>query len=84
MTVIVKKLGGSVAVLIPKAVAREMEITEGTALDVSSTPTEIVLRKQSRRPRRPLKQLLAGMNDAAYRRHNRGTRGEAPVGREVW
>ena len=84
MTVIVKKVGGSVAVVIPKAVARDMEITEGTALDVSSTRMEIVLRKQATRPRRPLKQLLAGMNPAAYRRHNRTMRGGGPVGREVW
>jgi antitoxin component of MazEF toxin-antitoxin module len=84
MTVIVKKLGGSVAVVIPKAVANEMRLTEGTALDVSSTATEIVMRKQARRPRRALKQLVAGMNPAAYRRHNRAMLGGSPVGREVW
>jgi antitoxin component of MazEF toxin-antitoxin module len=84
MTVIVKKIGGSVAVVIPKALAREMQLSEGTALDVSSTPTEIVMRKQGRRARRPLGRLVAGMDPAAYRRQNRDLLAEPPVGREVW
>jgi antitoxin component of MazEF toxin-antitoxin module len=84
MTVIVKKIGGSVAVVIPKAVARDMQLSEGTALDVSSTATEIVMRKRGKRPRRPLSQIVAGMNPAAYRRHNRSLLGGTPVGREVW
>ena len=61
-----------------------VELSEGTALDVSASATEIVMRKQGRRPRRPLRRLVAGMNAAAYRRHNRALLGEPPVGREVW
>ena len=37
MTVTVKKVGGSVAVIIPKAMATEMELAEGTPLELSSS-----------------------------------------------
>lgn len=84
MTVVVKKLGGSVAVVIPKAVAREMELSEGTALDMSAAGAEIVLRKQGRRPRRSVRQIVAQINPAAYRRHNRDLREDRPVGKEIW
>jgi AbrB family looped-hinge helix DNA binding protein len=84
MTVIVKKIGGSVAVVIPKAVAREMELREGTALEVSTDSAGIILRKRARRPRRPLRELLAGIKPAAYRRRSRDFAADRPVGREIW
>jgi antitoxin component of MazEF toxin-antitoxin module len=48
--VIVKKLGGSLAVVIPRAAAREAGLAEGTPLDVTATAAGLVLRKQGRRP----------------------------------
>jgi antitoxin component of MazEF toxin-antitoxin module len=84
MTVVVKKLGGSVAVVIPKTVAREMELSEGTSLDMTASPSEIVLRKQGRRPRRSMRQIVAQIDPAAYRRNNREFRDDRPVGKEIW
>jgi len=84
MTIMVKKLGGSVAVVIPRALAREMELVEGTPLDVSVNGAGIVLRKQGRRPRRSLRGIVARIDPASYRRHSRELPGDRPVGREIW
>jgi AbrB family looped-hinge helix DNA binding protein len=84
MTVTVKKVGGSVAVIIPKEVAKEMELVEGTALDISTSGGAIVMRKQGRRARRPLANIVSQINTASYRRRSRELGGDGPVGREVW
>jgi antitoxin component of MazEF toxin-antitoxin module len=83
MTVSVKRVGGSMAVVIPAAVARDMRLVEGTALDVSAAGDAIVLRRTSRRPRRSLAKIVAGIKPANYRR--RRELGQDPaVGREAW
>ena len=84
MTVMVKKVGGSVAVVIPRAVARDLDLTEGTALEVSTTADSIVMRKRTRRPRRPLAQLVAQIKPTSYRRRRRELGDDAPVGKEIW
>jgi AbrB family looped-hinge helix DNA binding protein len=84
MMVTVKKLGGSVAVVIPKAVAREMELIEGTSLDVSVNDAGIVLKKRGRRPRRSLHGIVARINPQSYRRHSRELSEGRAVGREIW
>ncbi len=84
MTVTVKKVGGSVAVLIPKALAREWELAEGTALSITTTADSIVMRKQGRRARRPLTQVVARIQPASYRRRGREPGPDAPVGKELW
>ena len=81
---IVKKIGGSMAVVIPMAVARDMGLTEGTPLVVSGSDAAIVLRKRGRRPRRPLAKILAKINPASYRHRARELSDDRPVGREVW
>jgi AbrB family looped-hinge helix DNA binding protein len=85
MTVTVKKLGGSVAVVIPKAVAREMELTEGTPLEISGDADAIVLRKprRRRRPRRPLARIVAQIKPASYRRRSAELSADRSVGREI-
>lgn len=83
MTVMIKKIGGSFAVVIPKAVARDMNLSEGTCLDMSTSADGIVLRRRGTRPRRPLAQLVAQIDPRAYRKRNREMLGDPPVGREV-
>ena len=86
MTVTVKKVGGSVAVLIPKGVAREMELAAGTPLEISTTGGAIVLRK-ARRPRasrRPIGEIVAQIKPATYRRRRRELGEDGPVGKELW
>ena len=84
MTAVVKKLGGSLALVIPKALAREAGLSEGATLEVTAGDGTLILRKQGRRPRRPISALLAEIKPAAYRRHRRELSGDPPVGREVW
>jgi AbrB family looped-hinge helix DNA binding protein len=85
MTVVVKKLGGSVAVVIPKGVAREMDLAEGTPLEISSTGDAIIMRKRTgRRPRRSMAQIVRGINASSYKRRTREQAERGPVGREIW
>jgi len=86
MTVTIKKIGGSMAVVIPKAVAREMELAEGTAMEITSKGGDIVMRKQhgKRRQRRSLAKIVAQIKPASYRRRNRELAGDGPVGKELW
>ncbi len=84
MTVTVKRIGGSVAVLIPAALARGMDLTEGTPLEISGTADSIVMRKVGRRPRRSLKQIVAAIKPASYRRGHDELGDDTPVGKERW
>ena len=85
MTVMVKKVGGSVAVVIPKAVAAEMGLAEGTPLEISTSGGTIVMRRQrSRRPRRPIGKIVAQIKPASYRRRNRELSDNGPLGKELW
>jgi antitoxin component of MazEF toxin-antitoxin module len=84
MTAIVKKLGGSLALVIPKALAREAGLNEGAAVEVTAGEGTLVVRRQGRRPRRPLSTLMGEMKPAAYKRRRRELPDGGPVGREVW
>ena len=84
MTVTIKKIGGSVAVLIPKSLAREMDLAEGSALDITNTADSIVMRKQTRRrSRRPISQIVKKISASSYRRR-RELSGDQPIGKEIW
>ena len=84
MTVTVRKVGGSMAVVIPVGIAREMELAEGTTLDVSTTADAIVMRRRGWRPRRPLRQIVAKIKPASYQRRRQELGQDPPVGREAW
>ncbi len=84
MTVTVKKVGGSMAVVIPVGIAREMQLAEGTTLEVSTTAGAIVMRRRGRRPRRPLSRIVAQIRPASYRRRRRELGEDAPVGKQAW
>jgi antitoxin component of MazEF toxin-antitoxin module len=84
MTVLVKKIGGSMAVVIPKGIANEMEISEGTSLEISASAGSIVMRKRGSRPRRPLSEIVAQIDPAAYRKLRREFPDHGPVGKEYW
>jgi antitoxin component of MazEF toxin-antitoxin module len=71
MTVTITKLGRSLGVVIPNAIAREMELTEASVLDMCNTSDVIVLHKRSRlRTRRPLSQIVRGINLSCYCRQS--------------
>lgn len=83
MTVTIKKIGGSVAVLIPRSLARDMDLTEGTPLEITGTADAITLRKQGHRPRRSLRRIVGGIKSAAYRSRRREFADDRPVGKEI-
>ena len=84
MTITVKKIGGSIGVLIPKAIARDMDLAEGTTLALSTRGNTVVMQKASKRTsRRPLKQIIAQIKPASYKRRSR-EQDEHPLGREIW
>lgn len=84
MTVVVKKIGGSMAVVIPKGIADQMNLTEGTSLEVTGTPVSITMRKRRARVRRPLSELIAQIDPEAYRKVREEFRDDGPVGKEIW
>lgn len=84
MTVIVKKIGGSVAVVLPKAIARELKLIEGTPLEVSASDAAIIMRREGRRPRRSLARIVAQIRPSSYRKRRVELGEDRPVGREIW
>jgi antitoxin component of MazEF toxin-antitoxin module len=84
MTVLVKKIGGSVAVVIPKTMAQEMGLVSGTSLDISADADAIVMRKAGRRPRRDLHKIIEQIKPASYRRRRRELGDDPPIGKEMW
>lgn len=84
MTILVRKIGGSLGVVIPKAVVREMELSAGASLTIRTGDGEIVMRKRPERVRRPIGQIVAQIKRSSYRRHGRELAEDRPVGREVW
>ena len=84
MTITVKKIGGSVGLLIPKSLAQEMELREGTPLEISGTADEIVIRKQRRYRRRLLKDIVSQIKTKHYQRRNKEVLNEGPAGKEMW
>jgi antitoxin component of MazEF toxin-antitoxin module len=80
MTVTVKKVGGSLAVIIPSSVAREARLVEGTTLDISAAADGVMMRKRGRRPRRSMASLVKQIDPAAYARRNAEFSADRPVG----
>jgi antitoxin component of MazEF toxin-antitoxin module len=83
MTVTVKRIGGSLAVVIPRAIAAESRLEEGTALDVSSTTAGILFRRPGRRQRRRISEVAKRLSPASYARRSAELLADPPVGREI-
>lgn len=80
MRIPVQKWGNSLAVRIPKAIARESGIDSGTAVDLQLVKGNIVLRPEPK-PRYSLDGLLAEVSDA--NRHDEIQTGPT-LGNEAW
>ena len=85
MAASVKKVGHGLAVLIPDAIARDMELIEGTPVEVARSGDAILIRKQNRtRPkRRSLAEIVAQIDPEAYRRRTKELRNDGPVGGQI-
>ena len=87
MTVTLKKIGGSVGVLIPKSLAQDLSLVEGTTLEITSDNGSLRMRKKARRPRRSMTKLVAQMKSAKFKRaleEHRNLVNDPPVGKEIW
>jgi antitoxin MazE len=80
MHVRVQKWGNSLAVRIPKPLAEDAEVKEGTVLNLAVSDGKIVATPVAKR-RLSLKQMLAKVN-----RQNMHSEIDScsPVGREIW
>jgi antitoxin component of MazEF toxin-antitoxin module len=82
VTVTLRKIGGSMAIVIPKRVVDEMGLVVGDALGLTQQDDSMILRR-SRRPRRPLREILAESDPKAYERHRHLLK-DGPIGKEIW
>lgn len=80
MSSVVSKWGNSLAICIPKALAEQVELREGTAISISVLEGKLVITPQ-RRKKYTLDELLEGMSPENF--HPETDTG-VPVGREVW
>ena len=85
MTVTVKKVGGSVAVIIPREVAREMELRVARRWTSAPWAGPLCMRKQgAHAPAGPVAGIVSRISAANYRRRGRELGEDGPVGREAW
>lgn len=82
MVVTVKKIGGSMAIVIPRQMATDAGLEPGTSVDMSRHEDGILVRKHGR-PRRPIEQIVKEIDAAAYARHSKLVN-DSPVGKEIW
>ncbi len=80
MTAVVAKWGNSLAIRIPKAVAEQAHVTEGTSIDFSVEGNSIIITPQKRK-KYTLDELLEGMTSDKF--HPESETGNA-VGNEDW
>lgn len=79
MRLVVQKWGNSLALRLPKAVARDLNIESGSAIDLQSNGEQIIIRRAS--SRYSLDDLVSRITDS--NRH--GEIAVAPVkGKEAW
>ena len=83
MTITVKKIGGSAAVVIPKGIARGMHLAEGSTLEISATDNAIIMRKPRARARRSLASIINLIRPASYKRRRRELGDDGPFRSEV-
>ena len=82
MTVVVKKIGGSLAVVIPRSVAAGARPEVGSQLDVTSTAEGVPLQAPIRRPRRPVRELARQVKPGSYEKRSAELLRDPAVGKE--
>jgi antitoxin MazE len=80
MNTTIQKWGNSLALRIPSSVAKEMQVREGSMVELTVEEGKIVV-KAAKKRRLSLAQLLKGVT-----KENRPSEDDwgAPVGREIW
>jgi antitoxin component of MazEF toxin-antitoxin module len=83
MTITIKRVGGSMVVVIPKSLATAMELTEGASLDITTSAGALIMKQHGRRPRRSVAKIVAQINSGSYRRRSRDLADAGPTGKEM-
>ncbi len=83
MLATVKKLGGSVAIVIPKGVAEQNQLSPGSTVDLTTVDGGFVVRRV-RRKRRAIEDIAAAIDPVVYADRRRELKQDRPVGRETW
>lgn len=80
MPAVVQKWGNSLGIRIPKAIAEQANLSNGSEVEFDTSGGELTIRPTRRRRRVKLADLLAQMKP----RHRHGEiRADKPVGREL-
>lgn len=84
MLATVKKIGGSVAIVIPKSMAAHNQLSPGVAVDLTQGEDGIVVRKPRGRVRRSINDIVKEIDPTAYARRRRELALDHPLGKEIW
>ncbi len=68
MTITIKRIGGNLTIIIPDVLARKMELTEGTTLNITANTGALVMKKRGPLwSRRSLAEIVAQIKSENYR-----------------
>lgn len=81
MVLQVKRWGNSLAVRLPRTIAAEAGVTEGTPVEVTAAGGVVRIEKVTERPAYRLEELVRGITP---RNRHELAEPDGPVGREVW
>jgi antitoxin MazE len=78
---VISKWGNSLALRIPKAIAEELQLNEGSPISIETTEGKILITPKKQRKKYTLEELLEGMTEDKF--HPEIDTG-LPVGGEEW
>lgn len=78
---VISKWGNSLAVRIPRAIASQLDLTEGSEISIDVVEQNIIIKPTHQRKKYTLEELLEGMTPEMQ--HDEFHWGE-PVGEEIW
>ena len=84
MLATVKKIGGSVAIVIPKSMAAQNQLSPGASVDLSQGEDGIIVRRPRGNVRRSINDIVKEIDSAAYARRRQELALDHPLGKEIW
>lgn len=78
---VISKWGNSLAVRIPKSIAEQLQLSEGSSISIDIVEKNIIIKPTSKRKKYTLEELLEGMTPEHF--HPEIDTG-LPVGNEQW
>jgi antitoxin component of MazEF toxin-antitoxin module len=84
MTGTIKRVGGSLAIIIPKPLADQQGFSAGESIELTEQADGLLLRRCRKALRRPMSEIAKAIDPKAYAEQNKALLADRPVGREVW